>query len=86
MDDGFVSAPSSHVWNPEGKYDIENIGMPPDIEVEMDPELVRQGKDPQLERAVTVVMSELEKNPVPRPKRPPFSNYHQPKAASGAGR
>ena len=76
MDDGFVSAPSSHVWNPEGKYDIENIGMPPDIEVEMDPELVRQGKDPQLERAVAVVMSELEKNPVPRPKRPAFSNYH----------
>ena len=86
MDDGFVSAPSSHVWNPEGKYDIENIGMPPDIEVEMDPELVRQGQDPQLERAVAVVMSELEKNPVPRPKRPPFSNYHPKKVVTGAGR
>ena len=64
MDDGFVSAPSSHVWNPEGKYDIENIGMPPDIEVEMDPELVRQGRDPQLEKAIEVVLKDLEKNPV----------------------
>jgi tricorn protease len=76
MDDGFVSAPSSHVWNPAGKYDIENIGMPPDIEVEMDPELMRQGRDPQLEKAVKVVLRKLEKNPVRRPERPPFSNYH----------
>jgi tricorn protease len=76
MDDGFVSAPSSHVWNPEGKYDIENIGMPPDIEVEMDPELVRQGRDPQLEKAIEVVLKDLEKTPVLRPKRPAFSKYH----------
>jgi tricorn protease len=76
MDDGFVSAPSSHVWNPEGKYDIENIGMPPDIEVEMEPELVRQGNDPQLEKAIEVVLADLAKNPVVRPKRPPFSKYH----------
>ena len=69
-----------------GKYDIENIGMPPDIEVEMDPQLVRQGRDPQLEKAVEVVLSELEKNPVPRPKRPPYTNYHPSKAVTSGGR
>ena len=63
MDDGFVTAPSAHVWNPAGKYDIENQGMPPDIEVELDPLSVRRGHDPQLEKAVEVVMAELEKNP-----------------------
>jgi len=81
MDDGFVSAPSSGVWNPNGQWEVENQGVSPDIEVEQDPELVRQGKDPQLEKAVGVVMQELEKNPVLRPKRPPYPNYHPSKAA-----
>jgi tricorn protease len=76
MDDGFVSAPSSGVWNPNGQWEVENRGISPDIEIEHDPELVRQGRDPQLEKAVEVVMQELEKNPVARPKRPAYPNYH----------
>lgn len=55
---------------------MENAGIAPDIEVEYDPELVRQGHDPQLEKAVQVVLEELEKNPLPKPKRPAYSNYH----------
>jgi tricorn protease len=86
MDGGEVTAPSSHVWNPEGKYDIENQGMPPDIEVELDPLSVRQGHDPQLEKAVEVVMAELEKNPVPRPKRPPYPRYQRANSTTGPGR
>ena len=85
LDDGFVSAPSSHVWNPQGKYDIENQGMPPDIEVELDPLSVRRGHDAQLEKAVEVVMAELEKNPVPHPKRPPYPSYHRTKGATSTG-
>jgi tricorn protease len=82
MDGGGVSAPSSAVWNPlKSEWDAENVGVPPDIEVEHDPELVRQGKDPQLEKAVEVVMAELARNPLPQPKRPPYPNYHAPKAA-----
>ena len=78
MDDGFVTAPSSGVWNPNGQWEVENQGIAPDIEVELDPELVRQGRDPQLEKAIEVVMRELEKNPVARPKRPAYPNYHPP--------
>src|SRR5207247_2336688 len=77
MDGGIVTAPSSGVWGPEGQWDAENVGVPPDVEVEHDPELVRQGKDPQLERAVQLVMAELEKNPVPKPKRPAYPNCHK---------
>jgi tricorn protease len=76
MDGGFVTAPSSAVWGPAGEWDAENVGIAPDIEVEHDPELVRQGKDPQLEKAIEVVLAELEKNPAPKPKRPAFPNYH----------
>jgi tricorn protease len=89
MDGGFVTAPSSGVWGPAGQWDAENVGIPPDIEIEHDPELVRQGKDPQLERAIQEVMAALEKNPVPKPKRPPYPNYGKKKritTESGAAR
>jgi tricorn protease len=77
MDGGIVSAPSSGVWGPNSQWDAENVGIPPDIEVEHDPALVRAGKDPQLEKAIEVVMAELEKNPVVKPKRPAYPNYHK---------
>ena len=77
MDGGFVSAPSSGVWGPNSQWDAENVGISPDLEVEQDPELVRKGHDPQLERAIKEVMAELEKNPVKMPKRPPYPDYHK---------
>lgn len=40
------------------------------------PEQVRQGKDPQLEKAVEIVMAELQKQPVTVPRHPAYPNYH----------
>jgi tricorn protease len=82
MDGGFVTAPSSAVWGPAGEWDAENIGIPPDIEVEHDPAEVRQGKDPQLERAIAEIMTELKKNPVAKPTRPAYPNYHRKKTTT----
>jgi tricorn protease len=82
MDGGFVNAPSSAVWSPAGEWDAENVGITPDIEVEHDPELVRKGGDPQLEKAIEVVMAELAKNPVPKPKRPGYPTYHKKKTTN----
>jgi tricorn protease len=45
-----------------------------------DPALVRTGHDPQLEKAVEVVMEELMRNPPPKLRRPAFPN-HYPAAA-----
>jgi tricorn protease len=78
MDGGVVMAPSVAIWNPNGTMDVENHGIAPDIEVELDPALVRQGHDPQLEKAVEVVMDELRKNPPPVVKRPVFPTYGTP--------
>jgi tricorn protease len=79
MDGGFVSSPSSAVWDPsQSKWIAENVGIEPDVEVEHDPEAVRQGKDPQLEKAVELVMAELAKAPRTQPKRPAFPNYQRP--------
>jgi tricorn protease len=76
MDGGHVTAPSAGIWNPNGQYDVENRGVAPDIEVELDPKAMRQGHDPQLEKAVEVVMAELARHPLPQLKRPPYPNYH----------
>jgi tricorn protease len=76
MDGGGVSAPSSAVWDPaESKWIAENAGIVPDIEVEHDPELVRQGRDPQLEKAIEQVLAELEKNPPKKLVRPEYPKY-----------
>jgi tricorn protease len=77
MDGGRVMAPNAALWNPDGKYDIENIGMPPDIQVDLDPKAVREGHDPQLEKAVEVVLEELKEHPAPKLTRPPYPNYHK---------
>jgi tricorn protease len=88
MDGGGVGAPSSGIYNPiTGEWEVENIGVGPDIEVEQDPALVRQGRDPQLEKAVETVMEELKKNPPPKLRKPAFPNYYktgQPGAAAAA--
>lgn len=76
MDGGFVGAPSSGIYNPlTGEWEVENIGVPPDIEVEQEPALVRKGHDPQLEKAVEVALEELKKNPPPVLRRPAFPNH-----------
>ena len=58
---------------------MENRGVAPDIEVEFDPQAVRAGHDPQLEKAVAVVLEELRKHPLPRPPKPAYPNYHATK-------
>jgi tricorn protease len=76
IDGGSVTAPHFAFYSPEGKWEVENHGVAPDIEVEMDPRAWRQGRDPQLERAIEVAMEMLRKNPPVKTKRPPYPNYH----------
>lgn len=71
MDGGFVMAPNLAIWTEDG-FIVENQGVPPDIEVEQTPAEVMAGRDPQLEKAIEIVMKELEQHPVVRPQRPPF--------------
>ena len=71
MDGGMVTAPNLAIWTEDG-FVVENEGVPPDIEVEQTPKDVIAGHDPQLERAIQVVMEELAKNPPKKPKRPAF--------------
>lgn len=75
IDGGTVTAPHWALWFPNGKWDVENKGVAPDIEVEIDPKAWRAGRDPQLEKGIELVMEELRKSPVKRPRRPAYPDY-----------
>jgi tricorn protease len=72
MDGGEVTAPNIAFWTPEEGFGVENVGVPPDVEVEQLPADVIAGKDPQLDRAIQLVMEELKKHPPEKPTRPPL--------------
>jgi tricorn protease len=77
MDGGHVTAPRWAFYGLKGQWEVENHGITPDVEVDQDPKLVREGHDPQLERAVAVEMDLLKKNPPSTYERPAYPNYHQ---------
>jgi tricorn protease len=61
IDGGSITSPSFAIYSPDGKWEIENEGVPPDIEVEMYPAVTQGKADPQLEKAVQVIMGDLKK-------------------------
>ena len=73
IDGGSVTAPNIAFYSEEG-FRVENEGVAPDIEVEQWPELVIEGRDPQLEKAIEIVMKQLKENPPKKVARPPYPN------------
>ena len=65
-DGGYIGVPRFGIYNQEGEWIIEGVGVYPDIEVYDEPHLVAIGRDPSLEKAVEVLLKKLEENP-PRP-------------------
>jgi len=64
IDGGYITAPRGGFFDVNGKWDVENVGITPDVEVEMEPSVVASGHDPQLEKAVEEAMKLLKENPV----------------------
>jgi len=79
MDGGTVTAPNLAFFTRDGGWGVENEGVAPDIEVEQTPAAVMAGRDPQLEKAIEVVMEALQRAPPAAPVRPPY-----PKRGSAA--
>jgi tricorn protease len=72
VDGGGITAPNVAFYNPNGEWEVENHGVSPDIEVELDPAAWRQGRDTQLEKAVEVAMERLKTFKRPVVKKPPY--------------
>ena len=76
IDGGYVMAPRFALYGLNGEWEVENHGIAPDYDVELAPAAVRQGHDPQLEKAVEVVLQLMKEHPTPQYKRPAYPNYH----------
>ncbi len=85
IDGGAVTAPRVAFYNPQGQWDVENVGVPPDYEVPFDPAAWRQGRDPQLEKAVSLVLEQLKKEPRKFVDHQAFPNYHETKRTVTGG-
>ena len=72
IDKGYVIAPQTAPYGFEGEWIMENYGVDPDIEVDNRPDLVAQGKDPQLEKAIEIIMKKMEEEPKKLPERPTY--------------
>lgn len=75
VDGGNISVPRFAFYKLDGTWGIEGHGVDPDYEVIDDPGTMKGGleaggRDPQLEKAVDLVLAELERNPPRDPPRP----------------
>ncbi len=77
LDGGFVTAPRAAIYGLNGEWEVENHGIAPDVEVDLEPAAWRQGRDAQLEKAIEMEMQQLKDHPLSQIKRPAYPNYHE---------
>jgi tricorn protease len=71
-DGGMVTQSNVGFANLAGQWIVENRGVIPDILVENDPAEVVKGRDPQLAKAIEVMLQQLRETPPPALAPPPF--------------
>ena len=76
VDGGYVTRPEFGTYGIDSQWVIEGHGVDPDIEVDNRDDLVVQGRDPQLEKGIEVVMEQIRKSPktLPPVPAPPVKN------------
>jgi len=70
MDGGYITRPEFALYGLDSKWLIENRGVQPDVVVDNPPDLVVKGQDPQLEKAVEMLMEQIKANPKKLPPVP----------------
>lgn len=70
MDGGGLTAPDYRIYTPEGKWTVENVGVTPDIVVDLDPAEMQRGYDAQLQEGIKYLLKKIKDEPRPWPKRP----------------
>ena len=71
-DGGVATAAETGVYGPEGKWLIEGHGVDPDIVVDNLPHATSTGNDAQLDAALTLLKQQIQADPRPVPKAPPY--------------
>ncbi len=72
MDGGSVTFPEFGLFNVNGDWDVENHGVEPTIPLDNLPDQEIAGRDPQLEKAVEVLLQKIKDEPVRVPHHGDF--------------
>lgn len=72
IDGGGMSAPDYRIYDPSGKWIVENEGITPDYPVDLDPVEVSKGYDAQLEKAIELLMTKIKEDSLVWPKHEAF--------------
>ena len=83
-DGGIATAAEIGVYGPEGKWLIEGHGVDPDITVDNLPHATFNGKDAQLDAAISHLKALIKEKPAPVPATPPYPDKTFKPASGGA--
>ena len=70
VDGGYIAVPRFGIYDENEQWIIEGTGVSPDIEVVDRPEQLAKGIDPCIEKAVEVLLKQLQDNPVKKVNAP----------------
>lgn len=68
VDGSIITQPEFSFWFKDVGWGVENYGTDPDIEVEITPQEWGRGDDPQLDKAIKLILEQLEQEPVKLPE------------------
>ena len=80
VDGGYIAVPRFGIFDENENWIIEGTGVTPDIEVVDRPEQLAKGIDPCIEKAVEVLLKQLQEKPVKKvnaPAAPDRSGWHE---------
>jgi len=80
VDGGYIAVPRFGIYDENEQWIIEGTGVSPDIEVVDRPEQLAKGVDPCIEKAVEILLKQLQENPVKKvntPTPPDRSKWHE---------
>ncbi|HQJ73947.1 MAG TPA: S41 family peptidase [Bacteroidota bacterium] len=72
IDNGTIQQSNNSFYGKEGTWWVENHGADPDIYIDNDPSSVMSGKDPQLDKAIEVILENAKTIKIDLPERPPY--------------
>jgi tricorn protease len=70
VDGGGFAVPGFAFVNKKGEWDVEGVGVDPDIYCWDDPGLIQAGREPMIEKAVEYLLEEIKKNPKTKAETP----------------
>jgi tricorn protease len=72
IDGGSLTAPDYRVYDAKGDWIVENEGVRPDVEVELDSAAMMKGRDVQLDKGIELLLAKIKAEPRPWPQHAPF--------------